>query len=110
MTRTTFSTVTLGEIGNVLSAGARPAKHSTQDASYTSVAGLYRADVCPIDVAAPQMAYKRNVLISGALFLAALVLVCYPGLIDIPAVKFLNSYANRYALLDTLFYAFDTYF
>jgi membrane-associated phospholipid phosphatase len=110
MTRTTFSTVTLGEIGNVLSAGRSPARDSTQNASYTSVAGLHRADVCPIDVAAPRVPYKRNVLLSGALFLAALVLVCYPGLIDIPAVKLLNSYANRNALLDTLFYAFDTYF
>jgi len=110
MTRTTFSTVSLGEIGSVLSAGAHPAKDSTQNASYTAVSGVYRADVCPIDVAASRIAYQRNVLISGALFVAALVLVCYPGLIDIPAVKLLNSYANRNALLDTLFYAFDTYF
>lgn len=110
MTRTIFSTVALGEIGNVLSVGAPPAKDSTQDASYTSVAGLHRANVCPIDVAVPRMPYKRNVMIAGALFVAALVLVCCPGFIDIPAVKLLNSFANRNARLDTLFYVFDTYF
>ena len=110
MIRTTFSTVTFDGIGNALPGGATSAKDSTQEPLYTSAASLYRAKASPIDTAAPGIRYRRNVLISCAVFLAALGLVSCPALIDIPAVKLLNSYANQHALLDTLFYAFDTYF
>ena len=54
--------------------------------------------------------YKRNAVIALAVFVAAVGLVKRPGLVDIPVVKLLNSYANRVPFWDALFHDFDTYF
>ncbi len=110
MRRTTFSTVTLEDIGRVVPAAVPPATGPAGRRSRDSVTVLRRAGVAPVDEPAHRVNYQRNVLISFALFLAALGLVCCPGLVDIPVIKLFNSYADRYRLLDTLFYAFDTYF
>jgi membrane-associated phospholipid phosphatase len=110
MTRTALSTVALDKIGHVLPGAAPRAKGPAEVRSRGSVTVLRRPEVRAMDGAAHGVSYKRNVLISFAFFLAALGLVCFPGLIDIPVVKLFNSYADRYRLLDTLLYAFDTYF
>ena len=54
--------------------------------------------------------YKRNVVISFALFVAAIALVKHPGLVDRPVIKLLNSYSNRSPFWNALFHDFDTYF
>jgi undecaprenyl-diphosphatase len=109
MRRTSFSTVTLDRVGHVLP-GAPPAKRPAEGYTRGSVTILRRPGVAPVDVASGGVSYKRNVVISFAFFLAALGLVRCPGLIDIPVIKLFNSYAGRYRLLDTVLYAFDTYF
>lgn len=109
MRRTNVSSVAFDDIGNTLPAKA-PAAGSHEHRLRSSVVALHRVAASPIDLVGSEIPYKRNFLISCIVFLAALGLVCYPALVDIPVVKFLNSYANRSARLDTLVYAFDSYF
>ena len=84
--------------------------HATEDRSTTpkTTTGSSASRLLPVRHG--NIRYTRNLVISGIAFLTAFYLVFRPGLIDIPAVRLLNSYANRSALVDTLLYDFDTYF
>jgi len=53
---------------------------------------------------------RRNVLASGAVFLAALALALFPDGFDRPLTEFINSFANRSALFDKLVAASSVHF
>lgn len=107
---TSLPRVTFDGVDSDLLAALAAANNRAEDSSRSPRGGAYGAELSPTQVADSAICYGRNVLISCAVFLVALGLVRCPGLIDIPVIRLLNSYANRSALFDTLFYAFDTYF
>ena len=72
--------------------------------------GSGSGDIASIDSASFRVRFKRNVLISFAVLLAAIGLAYRPGLGDLPLARLVNSFANRSPALDGLFYDFDDYF
>ena len=52
---------------------------------------------------------KRNALMALAVFLTAYFLALLPRAFDLPLEQVINSYANKSAFIDRLFYDLDTY-